>query len=59
MIKMSLDGQLSADSVKINKQVYIVHKDGYILPVVKIYKEFVSKTGELEYICFLKKVEED
>ena len=56
MINMSLEGRLTAESVKTNKQIYIVHKEGYVLPVLKIFKEFVSKAGELEYICFLKKV---
>lgn len=38
--------------------MYIANKRGYIVPVLKMYKEFVSLAGELEYVCFLKKINE-
>lgn len=38
--------------------MYIVNKRGLIVPVLKIYKEFVTTEGDLEYVCFLKKINE-
>ena len=58
LINFSKEGRLSNEGNYYVKQVYIVNKRGYIVPVLKMYKEFVSLSGELEYVCFLKKINE-
>jgi hypothetical protein len=55
---MSLQGKFLDEGIFAPKEIHIINKSGFIVPVFKIFKEFVTEKGELEYVCFLKKIEQ-
>jgi hypothetical protein len=56
--EMSFNGKFYNDNLYSTSKVYILNKKGFIIPVLKMYKEFVTAEGNLEYVCFLNKTNE-
>ena len=47
VIHMSKCGKFNDENVYSISRVYILNKEGFIVPVLKIYKEFVTIEGNL------------
>lgn len=52
---MSGNGKFYNEKAYTTNKVYILNKEGFIIPALKMYKEFVTVEGNLDYVCFLKK----